>query len=54
MLHNKIKGNGAKKTMQAHILSLHTPATGWVGSKSRNIFFSECGYVAYQIKVKEV
>ena len=38
--------------MQAGILSLHTPATGGVGSKGQNIF-SECSYVEYQIKGKE-
>ena len=40
--------------MLAHILSLHThtPTRG-VGSKGQT-FFSECGYVAYQIEGKEV
>ena len=39
--------------MQAHILSLHTPATRGVGSKSQTKI-SECGYVAFQIKWKKV
>ena len=34
------------------MLSLHTLSTPGVGSNS--LFFSESGYVAYQIKVKEV
>ena len=32
----QIKGNGAKSTTQAHILTLHTHG---VGSKGQNIFF---------------
>ena len=32
-------GNGAKSTMQEHILSLHTPSAPGVGSKDQNIFF---------------
>ena len=40
-------------TMQAYILSLHTPSKRGVGSKGQNIF-SEFGYVAFQIKWKEV
>ena len=36
-----------------HILSLHTPAARGVGSKSKKKN-SECGYVAFQIKGKEV
>ena len=48
----QIKGNEAQSTRQAHILSLHTPSTRGVGSKGQNIF-SECGYVAFQIKGKE-
>ena len=35
------------------MLSLHTPSTPGVGSKS-HFFFSKSGHVAYQIKVKEV
>ena len=39
--------------MQAHILSLHTlDPWGWV--KRSKTLFSECGYVAFQIKGKEV
>ena len=38
--------------MQAHILSTHTQPLG-LGHKVKT-FFSECGYVAYQIKGKEV
>ena len=38
--------------MQARILSLHTPSIRGIGSKCQNIF-SECGYVAFQIKGKE-
>ena len=49
----EIKGNGAKSTMQAHILSLYTHSTGGVRCKGQNILF-ECGYIAYQIKGKEV
>ena len=40
--------------MQAHIMSLHPPLTSGAWSKCQNIFFSECGYDAYQIKGKEV
>ena len=32
MLHIKLEGNGAKSTMQAHILSLHILSTPGVGS----------------------
>ena len=39
--------------MKTFILSLHTPSIRGVGSKYQNSFF-ECGYVAYQIKEKEV
>ena len=45
----QIKGNGAKTTMQAHILSLHTIVAPGVGSKGQNIF-SESSHAAYQIK----
>ena len=40
--------------MKAIMLSLHTPATPWVGSKGHFVFFSKSGHVAYQIKVEEV
>ena len=40
--------------MISNMLSLHTPATPWLGSKGHYVFFSESGHVAYQIKVEEV
>ena len=46
----QIKGFGIESTMQAHILSLHTPSTPVVGSKGLHIFFSEISNVAYQIR----
>ena len=50
MLHIKLEGNGAKSTMQAHILSLNHPRPlGW-GQRGKNIFFSESCHAAYQIK----
>ena len=49
MLHIKLEGNGTKSTMQAHILSLHTPSAPGAGSKVKT-FFSEYSDVAYQIK----
>ena len=39
--------------MKANMLSLHTPTTPGVGSKS-HIFSSKSVHVAYQIKVEEV
>ena len=52
----QIKGNGAQSTMQAHIISLHTPRPHPqpVGSGEKDNFFSNCGHVAYQIKGKEI
>ena len=44
----QIKGNVAKSSMQAHILSLHTPSTPWWGQKVKNI--TESSHVAYHIK----
>ena len=35
---NQIKGNGALKTMHAHILSLYTLSVPGVGSKGQNMF----------------
>ena len=50
---HKFKGNGAKSTMQAHILSLHTHTLNlWVWLKGK--IKSERGHVAYQIKGKDV
>ena len=48
MLQIKLEGNGATSTMQAHILSLHTPLTPRV--KGQNIIFSKSCSVVYQIK----
>ena len=52
LLHIKCKGNGAKSTTQAHILSLHTHLTLEVGSEGQNncVFFSESSHVVYQTK----
>ena len=45
----QIKRNGAKSTIQAHILSLQTLSASGVGVKDQNIF-SRNSHVAYQIK----
>ena len=45
----QIKGNEECSSMQAHILSLHTPSTPGVGSKVKTFFFGEYSHVAYQI-----
>ena len=48
------KGNGAKTKIYANIISLHIPSTHGVGQRVKYIFISESGYVAYQIKDKEM
>ena len=46
----QIKGNGAKRTMQAHLLSFYTSCTpGVVWSKGQK-YFTKTSHVAYQIK----
>ena len=40
--------------MKSNMLSIHTPKTPRVESKSQFIFFSQSGHVAYQIKLEEV
>ena len=47
----QIKGDGAKSTTQAHILSLHTSSEPGVGSKCQNIFLK---VVMLHIKLKEM
>ena len=44
---DQIKGNHKCSNMQAHILSLHTCTTSWLGSKVKHL--SESSHVAYQI-----
>ena len=46
----QINWNGAKSTMQAHILSLLTPSISGVGSKGQNSFF--LNVVMLHIKLK--
>ena len=36
---DQVKGNGAKRTTQAHILTLYTPWAPGVETKGHNIFF---------------
>ena len=48
----QIKGDGALSTMQAHIMSLHTPSVPGVGSRGQNIFFPKV--VILHIKLKDM
>ena len=46
----QIKGNDKCNTMQANILTLHTPLTHGMGSKVKTcFFFSESIHVTYQL-----
>ena len=48
MLHIKLEGNGTKGTMQAHILSVHTPSAPGAGSKVKTFL----NIVMLHIKLK--
>ena len=49
----QIKVNGVKSTMQAHILSLHTPSTCGVGSKGKILFFLNVVLLHIMLKGKK-
>ena len=50
----QIKGNGRYSSLQAHILSLHTPSTPEVESKGQNIFLLKVCMLHIKIKGMEL
>ena len=52
-MHIKLWGMIAYNNMHAKNVHLYTHSTPGIGSKGKNIFFSEYGHVIYQIKGNE-
>ena len=50
MLHIKLEENGVRSTMQAHILSLHTPSVPGAESKVKTFFFLKVVIVHIELK----